>query len=102
MKEKEFPPITKNNIETWNDIVYSWLIYAMMHDKEHFKQPPKYGEIMTKADDLTELLFNALRKQMKVTRKCIYCKKALTKTRGRLYHAKCGIDNQVEIGMNKQ
>lgn len=93
MKEKEFPTITKDNIGTWNDIVYSWLICGMMLDKNRFEQPPKYGEMMRRADNLTQLLFNALRKQMKAPAKCIYCKRVLGKKSPRYYHQRCGKNN---------
>lgn len=67
---KKFPSITKGNVDTWNDITYGYIIAGMIA-KNEAKDEDKitYGEIMTRANDLTNLLFTALREKMGVKRK---------------------------------
>ena len=59
---KKFPSITKDNIDTWNSITYGWIINGMLKANPDLK----YGEAMTRANNLTNLLFIALRKDMGV------------------------------------
>lgn len=59
---KKFPTITKGNLDTWNDITYGYIIAGMMMKDT---QVP-YWEQMTRANNLTNLLFTALRKEMGV------------------------------------
>jgi len=66
---KKFPTITKGNLDTWNDITYGYIIAGMIahneaKDEDEYKIP--YGELMTRANNLTNLLFTALRKEMGV------------------------------------
>lgn len=65
---KKFPSITKGNLDTWNSITYGWIINGMIKANPDLK----YGEAMTRANNLTNLLFNALRKKMGVTKRSIY------------------------------
>jgi len=68
MTEKKFPTITKENIDTWNMITYGYIIAGIIA-----KAPSlPYGVAMTRANDLTNLLFNALRKEMGVTTQSIH------------------------------
>jgi len=60
----KFPSITKDNIDTWNSITYGWIINGMINADPDLK----YGEAMTRANDITNLLFDALRKKMGVTK----------------------------------
>ena len=64
MRKKKFPTIVKGNVDTWNDITYGYIIAGMI--AKNPKLP--YGEAMTRANDLTNLLFNALREKMGVKR----------------------------------
>ena len=59
---KKFPTITKDNLDTWNDITYGYIITGIMAQSRSLS----YGECMTRANDLTNLLFTALRKEMGV------------------------------------
>lgn len=52
--------ITKDNIDTWNCIVYGYVIQGMLKENPELK----YGNAMTKAEKLTNLLFNALKFKM--------------------------------------
>jgi len=64
---KKFPTITKDNLDTWNDITYGYIIAGMIAKNEvtTYEKIP-YGELMTRANNLTNLLFTALRKEMGV------------------------------------
>lgn len=55
------PPINKDNIDTWNMIVYCWILNGMMKEDQELK----YGEAMTKANKITNFLFKALGKTLK-------------------------------------
>lgn len=59
---KKFPTITKENIDTWNDITYGYIITGIMAQTRSLS----YGECMNRANDLTNLLFIALREKMGV------------------------------------
>jgi len=61
---KKFPTITKGNLDTWNDITYGYIITGIMAQSRSLS----YGECMTRANDLTNLLFTALREKMGVRR----------------------------------
>ena len=65
---KKFPTITKDNLDAWNCITYGYIINGMI--KEH--PEISYGEQMTRANKLTNYLFNALRKSMGVKTPSIY------------------------------
>ena len=78
MKDK-FPTIVKENIDTWNDITYGWIINGMVKDNP---DNISYGELMTRANDLTNLLFNALREKMGVKTPSIFKEFEETRTDG--------------------
>lgn len=64
---KKFPTITKDNLDTWNDITYGYIIAGMIAKNEATTEDKiPYGELMTRANNLTNLLFTALRKEMGV------------------------------------
>jgi hypothetical protein len=63
-EDKNFPTITKNNIDTWKDITYTYIIRGMLATEENVK----YGEAMTKAENLTTILFKALKIKMGVNK----------------------------------
>lgn len=55
--ENEFPTITKDNLVTWNEIVYGFIIQGMLHERPDLQ----YGRAMTLADNLTNKLFHAMK-----------------------------------------
>lgn len=57
----KYPTITKHNLDTWNDIVYSWIIQGMMAQNKNLK----YGEAMRRSEKITNLLFKALKEKLK-------------------------------------
>lgn len=52
----DFPTITKDNLATWNDIVYGYILHGLMNANPDIK----YGKAMTKAESLTNYLFKAV------------------------------------------
>lgn len=49
-------------MDTWNGIVYTWILNGILSTQKGLQ----YGEAMTKAEDLTNILFAALKKNPEI------------------------------------
>jgi len=70
-EEDEFPTITENNIDTWNDITYTFIIRGMLSCHPDLQ----YGDAMTKAGNLTNKLFRALKVEYAIRKRIDELKK---------------------------
>lgn len=58
-KERNWPPFTKENLVTWNQILYPWILHGLMH----WGDGMSYGKAMGYAEKMTNTLTDAVAKQ---------------------------------------